>query len=487
MATAEPLHQRTLELGPTASATKREHPLRTRLARTSPVLFQLGADVVAIVLTVAVFYLLRRREAPFVVGGTELFWSVLVVALAYWVGMFWLGGLYRNWLVRSPFDEAFAVLKVAAVGGTIPIVAIVLDSGWFSFKLVVYTLLFAVLAIAARYGVRRLQMRLRSEGVIVFPTLLIGDGEGLGEFVAQSNRHTSYGYAVIGAVSDDATAVADDVLVVGTLGELADVLDRLAPAVCIMAFRHADHDRLLEFAGIAHEHGASVMIVPDLYHVVMGTVRALSLYGVPLIEISPHLLKPWQALVKRTLDVVVSAAVLLLGMPLWVLIAVAIKLDSPGPVLFTQWRVGRGNRPFKLYKFRSMTHGRWDGTWTQLNDPRVTRVGAIIRRLYLDEIPQFWNVLKGDMSLVGPRPEQVGLVEQFAQAVPYYTRRHVVRPGITGWWQVRRERRVLPDMIQEIRSRLQDDFYYIENMSLRLDVEIIVRTIVVMLRGHGIA
>jgi exopolysaccharide biosynthesis polyprenyl glycosylphosphotransferase len=343
------------------------------------------------------------------------------------------------------------------------------------------------LAIAARYGVRRLQMRLRSEGVIVFPTLLIGDGEGLGEFVAQSNRHTSYGYAVIGAVSDDATAVADDVLVVGTLGELADVLDRLAPAVCIMAFRHADHDRLLEYAGIAHEHGASVMIVPDLYHVVMGTVRALSLYGVPLIEISPHLLKPWQALVKRTLDVVVSAAVLLLGMPLWVLIAVAIKLDSPGPVLFTQWRVGRGNRPFKLYKFRSMTHGRWDGTWTQLNDPRVTRVGAIIRRLYLDEIPQFWNVLKGDMSLVGPRPEQVGLVEQFAQAVPYYTRRHVVRPGITGWWQVRRERRVLPDMIQEIRSRLQDDFYYIENMSLRLDVEIIVRTIVVMLRGHGIA
>ncbi|MCX7929854.1 MAG: sugar transferase [Chlorobi bacterium] len=487
MATAEPVHQRHVGV-PLAIGASGDASWKLRLAKASPTLFQLGADVVAIVVTVVVFYLLRLHQSPLMVPTHELFWSVLGAALVYWIGLFWLSGLYRNWLVRSPFEEAFAVLKVAVVGGAIPLVAMLLESGWFSYKLVAYTVLLAVLVIVARYGGRRLQLHLRSEGVIVFPTMLIGDAEGLADFFMQSNRHASYGYAVVGAITDDgASVLPSDVPVLGSLSEAAHAIVRTKPAVCIVAFRHTDHERMLELASIATANGASVTIVPDLYQVVMGTVRALSLYGVPLIEISPSLLAPWQAVVKRTLDIVVSAGVLLLGIPLWFAIAVAIKLDSPGPVLFTQWRVGRGNRPFKLYKFRSMTHGRWDGTWTQLNDPRVTKVGSIIRRLYLDEIPQFWNVLKGDMSLVGPRPEQVGLVEHFAQVIPYYTRRHIVRPGITGWWQVRRERRVLPDMIQEIRSRLQDDFYYIENMSLRLDVEIIVRTIVVMLRGHGIA
>lgn len=460
------------------------------LARMSPSILQLLADTLAIILTMVAFYMLRLRDSTFhpAVGTAEFFWSVLGASIIYWLGLFWLAGLYRNWFVRSPFEEAYAIIKATAVGGIIPLIAIFLDAGWFSYKLIAYTVLLMVAVIVLRYAARRVQLMLRARGVIVLPTLLVGDREGLEDFLRRYDRHATHAYVLVGAVTDSQTEPPTiELPILGLLVELEHICRRVGALACILAFRHADHEKILQLANSATSQGAQTMIVPDLYQVVMGTVRTLSLYGVPLIEISPQLLKPWQALVKRAIDIAISASVLLLGLPLWIVIAVAIKLDSPGPVLFTQYRVGRNNRPFKLYKFRSMTHGRWDGTWTQLNDPRVTRVGAIIRRLYLDEIPQFWNVLRGDMSLVGPRPEQAVLVEQFQCVVPYYNRRHVVRPGITGWWQVQRERKVRPDMVEEIRARLRDDFYYIENMSLRLDMEIVIRTVVVMLRGHGIA
>jgi len=324
--------------------------------------------------------------------------------------------------------------------------------------------------------------------MIVYPTVLIGDYEGIRTFLEQYTPESSYGYVISGILSDD--RLSDYHSTIPRLGSLSqaerlfreDIYD-----ACILAFDRADAEQVLQLVNAASDHGLQTMIVPNLYQVVMGSVRTLSLYGLPLIVISPHLMDPWQAVVKRLLDIVVSASVLLFGLPVWMFIALAIKLDSPGPVLFTQYRVGKGNRPFKLYKFRSMSHGSWDGTWTKLNDPRVTRVGYFLRRTHLDEIPQLWNVLIGDMSLVGPRPEQVVLAERFAQAVPYYNRRHIVRPGITGWNQVRLGRHDFPDMLHVIRSRLRDDFYYIENMSLRLDIEIIVRTIGVMLRGRGIA
>lgn len=472
-------------------AAKGYRAIRTKaFAKAGPIALQLLADVVAVVVTMIAFYLLRLRDSTFhpAVGTAEFFWSVLAASVVYWVGLFWLAGLYQNWFVRSPFEEAYTVMKTTAIGGGIGVMAFFFDMGWISYKIIAYTVLLTIAVIILRYGARRLQSFLRAQGIVILPTLLVGDREGLQEFLNRYDRHAAVGYVLVGAVVSNQTSLPSlELPILGDLTELELLCERIRPVAAILAFGRADHDRILQLATVLTSAGVQTMIVPDLYQVVMGTVRTLSLYGVPLIAISPHLLKPWQALVKRTLDIVVSASVLVLGMPLWVLIALLIKLDSPGPVLFTQYRVGRNNRPFKLYKFRSMTHGKWDGTWTQLNDPRVTRVGAIIRRLYLDEIPQFWNVLKGDMSLIGPRPEQAVLVEQFQRAVPYYNRRHVVRPGITGWWQVQRERSVRPDMVEEIRSRLQDDFYYIENMSLRLDLEIIIRTVIVMLRGHGIA
>ncbi|RPI67225.1 MAG: exopolysaccharide biosynthesis polyprenyl glycosylphosphotransferase, partial [Ignavibacteriae bacterium] len=186
----------------------------------------------------------------------------------------------------------------------------------------------------------------------------------------------------------------------------------------------------------------------------------------------------------RTLDLFVSVTVLLVGLPVWLLLAAIVKLTSSGPVFFRQPRVGRNGQVFKMVKFRSMYSDDKRGpTWTASNDPRVTPIGRFIRKTHLDEIPQLWNVLVGEMSLVGPRPEQPYYVEKFTEMLPYYRRRHKVRPGITGWWQVKA--RSNPESLQEIETRLRYDFFYIENISFKLDVEILVRTIFVMLQGHG--
>ncbi|HEX7343806.1 MAG TPA: exopolysaccharide biosynthesis polyprenyl glycosylphosphotransferase, partial [bacterium] len=188
---------------------------------------------------------------------------------------------------------------------------------------------------------------------------------------------------------------------------------------------------------------------------------------------------------KRLIDIVVSFVVLVLGLPLLLLIALAIRLDSRGPALYIQQRVGRGGRLFTLYKYRSMVHQAEADTgpiWADKNDPRITRVGRFMRRLHLDELPQFINILRGDMSLVGPRPERPSFVEQFRNAIPLYERRLNVKPGITGWAQVKHK---YDESLTDVMDKLRYDLFYLENMSLALDLKIILSTVGVVLSGKG--
>lgn len=185
--------------------------------------------------------------------------------------------------------------------------------------------------------------------------------------------------------------------------------------------------------------------------------------------------------VKRLVDVLIGAIGSLVFVLLLPLLAIAVKLDSLGPVFFKQQRVGQGGKPFWVYKLRTMTSGTATDIWTEDKDKRITRVGAILRRLRLDELPQFWNILIGNMSLVGPRPEQVAIVEQLKELIPYYNERHVVKPGLTGWSQLH----VYANSVEGTRLKLQYDFYYIKHRSIWLDLEIILRTIfhIVSLQG----
>jgi exopolysaccharide biosynthesis polyprenyl glycosylphosphotransferase len=203
------------------------------------------------------------------------------------------------------------------------------------------------------------------------------------------------------------------------------------------------------------------------------------------MEIQPERLSFWQKLVKTTADYIISILVILVGLPFWIALSLAIVIDSRGPVFYRQERVGKGGHVYRIFKFRSMVRDaeKHSGpVWAGKNDTRITRVGSFIRKTRLDEIPQFLNVLRGEMSVVGPRPERPEFVEELRQVYPFYSKRLTIKPGITGWAQVKLE---YDTSIEDVAEKLKYDFYYIENQSLFLDIEILVRTISVILSGSG--
>jgi len=278
--------------------------------------------------------------------------------------------------------------------------------------------------------------------------------------------------------------------VLGSRENLLEIIRKTSASEIIIALEKEDHDLLVDIISKVEifkveNKGIGLKIVPDLYEILSGQARTSQLYGIPLIDIMPELMPEWEKKLKRISDVTISLMILIVSLPLNILVSILIKLDSPGPVLFKQDRMGMGNKEFRIYKFRSMFKDAEKHTgpiWSRKDDPRVTRVGRIIRKLRIDEIPQFYNVLKGEMSLVGPRPERPYFVDMLAEQLPYYRRRLKVRPGITGWAQVKHK---YDESIEDVKVKLRYDLFYIENMSFRMDIKILARTILVVLFGKG--
>ncbi len=457
-----------------------------------PRMMQMYLDIVAFTLSFAIYQLVRIFMLPDVRQYTiEDHVVVALVSTAYWSLVFWLGGLYKDFYIRSPFDEFFTVIRHTFLGSAVIFLSIFVTSSpeYQSnprFVFVIYWLTLCVLVCGGRLFARQLHRRLREHRVYQIPTIIVGSTIRLRELLADLQDEPAWGYNVRGAIVVDNSTDQHNLGVphLGGIDKLQGALRRLRPAEVLVAMDHTDHEALLQVTAQSADEGSLVKIVPDLYEIFSGQARTQQIYGSPLIEVSPELMQPWEEFAKRTLDVVVSGAVLLLGLPIWLLVGLAVKLTSRGPVFFVQDRVGRGGNVYRMAKFRSMVVDENRGeTWTAANDPRVTPVGRFIRKTHLDEIPQFWNVLKGEMSIVGPRPEQPKYVEKFTEMLPYYRRRLKVRPGITGWWQVKAKSN--PESLEEIQQRLRYDFFYIENMSFKLDLEIMVRTVFVMVRGHG--
>jgi len=451
------------------------------------------ADFFTICLGWPVYFLFRVRSGVIDVGAEPDFWVPMLAVYLFWCILFFAVGLYRPWYAASRFDELTLIFKTITMGSLIVFFLVFLDDAGkptgtnARLLIAAYWVIMLVSVSSGRMLLRSLQRQMLIAGIGVHNTLIVGSSERSRELFDEVEKYPALGYKIVGFVGLGGRKQVQHhrhLPVLGGLDDLPGLLDRQGIKEVLIALDRADRDRLLHIVEQCNGHRVGLKIVPDLYDLVSGMARTNQIYGFPLIEISPQLMPPWEESTKRLLDIASSAIVLAVGLPLWLLIALAIKIDSHGPVLYRQERVGKDGVCFKIVKFRSMrSDAEQKGPqWAGKKDPRVTRLGKVLRQLHLDEFPQMMNVLKRDMSLIGPRPERPVFVEKLSKEIPLYTRRLRVRPGITGWAQVRH---AYDETIDDVRKKVQYDLFYIENMSLRMDLKIALNTIYHILLGRG--
>lgn len=344
------------------------------------------------------------------------------------------------------------------------------------------SLLFAMyglgLLLFERYVVRKTLRYLREKGYNQKHMLIIGAGPVGIDFAEKVIAHRDFGYNVIGFLDDDETKSEGTVagkVILGGCDKLTEFLEHHSVDEVVIALPLSAYDKYGCIVGECEKAGVRVRIIPDYYRFLSGAPQVEMFDGTPLLNVRKIPLDdPFNRFFKRLFDILVSIVALMLVVPIMLCIAIGIKITSPGPVLFRQVRIGLNNRQFNMLKFRSM---RVDNdavaatTWTTENDPRKTRFGSFIRKTSLDELPQFFNVLFGSMSVVGPRPERPFFVEQFRENIPKYMVKHQVKPGITGWAQVNGWRGDT-----SITKRIECDIYYIENWDLLFDAKIMFLT-----------
>jgi len=412
----------------------------------------------------------------------------LIVIYLYWLIIFSFAGLYQHWFVRSRFDEFSSVFKTVSAGCFILFFVIFIDDFINNapiisrFIILLYWLVMVISVSFGRIMIRSLQRNLLEKGIGLRNTLIIGSGEKAIELNLMISRFPQLGYRILGFISLDNGAIKNTL---GKLKNIQDVIEEKDVSEILIALEPSEKERLVDIIRYCTAEKVNLKILPDMYEIVSGMAKTNQIYGVPLIEIMPDIMTPAGKLTKRITDVILSTLTILILSPLLILTSVLIKIDSKGPVLYRQIRVGRKGEEFIMLKFRSMFANaeEYGPEWSGENDERITRVGRLIRRTYLDEIPQMINVLKNEMSLIGPRPERPFFVEQLKKEIPYYYKRLSVKPGITGWAQIKHK---YDESLEDVKTKIQYDFYYIENMSLKLDFKIMINTIIVILlmKGH---
>lgn len=416
----------------------------------------------------------------------------MVYVPLYWLLLYFLTGTYSDVWRKSRLKDIANLFTITAVGVVALFFMLLLDDEVASYNYY-YNTFFALLSL--HYGITLLcrfilityvKSRIANRS-IGFNTLIVGNNTaGLNVYNEIVNEKFPYGYLIKGFVCNtgDCGALNDNLPCLGSYNDLPQVIQDYKIEEVIIAIESNKHQEILQVTNMLEDERIILKIIPDTYDMVSGSVRFENVVGTALIEVKHQLMPAWQWIIKRTLDLGVSLVVLFLLLPLFMALAIAVKLSSQGPVFFKQIRIGRYGKPFFIYKFRSMyTDAEAAGpALASKNDKRITPVGKILRKYRLDELPQFYNVLKGDMSLVGPRPERKFYIDQIVQVAPYYKQLLRVRPGITSWGMVKYG---YAENVQQMVERLKFDVLYIENMSLLVDFRIMLYTVKTIVQGRG--
>ncbi|PYQ28601.1 MAG: undecaprenyl-phosphate glucose phosphotransferase [Acidobacteria bacterium] len=399
-------------------------------------------------------------------------------------------GLYRIRPTRGKAEEWLSV-AIGSVVATVVLSGVLLwvrpghgDVLYSRATLAMFLGLAIVLVIAGRTLVRAIVERRHRDGKDLERVLIAGNGELARAVLERMNaQRDQLGFGIVGYLRNGDDASLGNLECLGTIDDAEEVVREHEIDHVFVALPHASSQAMMQLLDRLTRSLVSIHVVPDLLQFMVLRSRVEDLDGLPTINLSETRIEGWSRIVKRAFDLIVAGAALIVLSPVMLIVALAIWLEDGRPIFYRQIRMGLDGKPFEIVKFRSMRVGAENATgavWAEKDDPRRTRVGRVIRAWSLDELPQLWNVLVGDMSVIGPRPERPEFVEQFRSEFPHYMLRHKVRAGMTGWAQVHGWRGNT-----SIRMRIEHDLYYIENWSLLLDVKILFLTVVRGLRHEN--
>jgi Undecaprenyl-phosphate glucose phosphotransferase len=415
----------------------------------------------------------------------ETYLQLLPIVTIVFPLAFAVQGLYRIRPTRSKTEEWLSV-AIGSVVATVVFSGVLLwvrpgnpDVLYSRATLLIFLVCAIVFVILGRAVVRVIVERGHRDGKRLDRVLIAGSGELARAVVERVSGHRELGFLVVGYLRNGEESKLANLECLGTIDDAERVIAEQKIDHVFVALPHASSEAMMALLDRLVRSVVAIHVVPDLLQFMVLRSRVEDLDGLPTINLSETPLEGWSRFLKRGFDLVVAIVALIIFSPVMLLVAIAIKLGDRGPIFYRQERMGLDGKPFDIFKFRSMRVGAEKDTgakWAEKDDPRRTRVGRFIRETSLDELPQLFNVLLGDMSVVGPRPERPQFVEQFRAEFPHYMLRHKVRAGITGWAQVHGWRGNT-----SIRMRIEHDLYYIENWSLMLDLKILFMTLI-----HGL-
>lgn len=388
--------------------------------------------------------------------------------------------LYSEKRATSLKKDCFNIVKSNIMGTILFIVILYMvhEDNFSRTMIFIFGVLNVVLQTGDRWALRKVLLEMRKNGYNVKYVLLVGYSRAAEEYIKRIKQNPQWGYVIRGILDDKIPRGTEykGIKVIGKIDNLLIILPENKLDEIAITLALESYDRLEEIVGLCEKSGVHTKFIPDYNSVIPSKPYTEDLNGLPVINIRHvPLSNTLNSMAKRVVDIVGGCAAFVLFSPLMLLAAIAVGVTSKGPIIFKQERVGLHNKPFNMYKFRTMEVQRKSvekSGWTTKDDPRVTKVGKILRKLSIDEFPQLVNVIKGDMSLVGPRPERPFFVEKFKEEIPRYMIKHQVRPGMTGWAQVNGYRGDT-----SIRKRIDCDLYYIENWTMGLDIKILFLTV----------